>query len=181
MDGEVEEESEAAKALRVAEADLRKLESMEERAVSLYVSGQIDDRMLTRQRRLYQERLEHYRERVDSLRQQEAAAAAALVLDTVKAWDGRIREGLADMTGEQRRDLLRSVVEGIAVDPMAPHGLTLSLSHRHRDGSGREQDAGDGGLRRRVERASPAAPLPQPLVSVRRACRARREGSSLQR
>ena len=111
-----------------AERELRKVQTEEDRAISLYVSGKITDDQLDHQRRLIHERLEAARARLDDYRAQGAAATERKVLTgNIAEWSRRIGDGLDGLPAEERRDILRLIVDQIAIDRDNSVTITLGI------------------------------------------------------
>ena len=105
------------KDIAAAKRDLDRVQAEEDRLVRLFVSGQIDDAMLTRQRKFVTERLEAAQSVLGSLREQQRAEYDRLaVADSITAWAGCIAEKLDDLDDKGRRDVIRQVVETITLD-----------------------------------------------------------------
>ena len=116
------------KRIATAERELRKVQSEDERAIGLYVSGKITEDQLDRQRRLIHERLESARSRLDDYRAQGAAAAERKALTgNIAEWSRRIGDQLDDLPSEERRDILRLVVDQISIDHKNSVTITLGI------------------------------------------------------
>ena len=111
-----------------AERELGKIQKEEDRAIGLYVSGKISEAQLDHQRSLIQERLEAARARLDDYRAQGAAAAERKALTgNIAEWSSRIGEGLDDLPAEERQDILRLIVDHIAIDRDNSVTITLAI------------------------------------------------------
>ena len=111
-----------------AERELRKVQSEDERAIGLYVSGKITEDQLDRQRRLIHERLESARARLDDYRAQGTASAERKALTgNIAEWSRRIGDQLDDLPDEERRDILRLVVNQISIDHKNSVTITLGI------------------------------------------------------
>ncbi len=109
-----------------AERELRRVQKEEDRAIGLYVSGKISEDQLDHQRRLIHERLEAARARLDDYRAQGAAATERKVLTgNIAEWSRRIGGRLDDLPSEERRDILRLIVDQIAID--SDNSVTITL------------------------------------------------------
>lgn len=105
------------KQISAAERELRKVQPQEERAIGLYVSGKVTVDQLDHQRRLMHERLETVRARLDDYRALRLAAAERKALTgNIADWSRRIGDRLDDLPDEERMDLLRLVLDRIAID-----------------------------------------------------------------
>ncbi len=116
------------KRIAAAERELRKVQTEEERAIGLYVSGKISEDQFDRQRRLIHERLESARARLDDYRAQGTAAAEKKVLTAgIAEWSRNIGDRLDDLPDEERRDVLRLVVDQISIDHNNSVTITLGI------------------------------------------------------
>ena len=111
-----------------AERKLKSVQSEEDRAIRLYVSGKITETQLDLQRKFFTERLESLQAKLDDYRAREASGAQKLALmATVLAWAGEVGEGLDDLTPEQRKDVLQMVVDEIVIDRENNVNVTLAI------------------------------------------------------
>ena len=86
------------KRIAQAERELRKVQTEEDRAIGLYVSGKISEGQLDNQRKGIQERLEAARARLDDYRSQGAAVTERKVLTgNIAEWSRRIGDRLDDL------------------------------------------------------------------------------------
>ena len=99
-----------------AEADLLRVTTETDRMIRLYVTGQIDDDQLRRQRRFVDERREAAEERLAGLRQQaQTVQDRDIGLDSVREWVEKIGDRLDDLDDAGRREVLLAVLEGVIV------------------------------------------------------------------
>ena len=111
-----------------AERDMRSIQTEEDRAIRLFVSGKITESQLDHQRRYITERLERARAKLDYYRAQEASGAEKrLLMDAVLAWAREVGKGLDDLTDEQRREILQMVVEQVVIDRDNNVDITLAI------------------------------------------------------
>ncbi|MDE2842591.1 MAG: recombinase family protein [Chloroflexota bacterium] len=111
-----------------AERDVRSIQTEEDRAIRLFVSGKITEAQLDHQRRYITERLESARAKLDYYRAQEASGAEKrLLMDAVLAWAREVGKGLDDLTDEQRREILQMVVEQVVIDRDNNVDITLAI------------------------------------------------------
>ena len=111
-----------------AERDLRKVQLEEERAIRLYVAGKITEDQLDLQRKFITERLEGLRARLEDYRAREANGAEKRdLIQAVLAWAKKVGEGLDELTPDQRRELLRMVVEHVMIDRDNNVDITLAI------------------------------------------------------
>ena len=114
--------------LPMAERELRRVQKEEDRAIGLYVSGKISEDQLDNQRKRIQERLEAARARLYDYRAQGAAATERKVLTgNIAEWSRRIGGRLDDLPSEERRDILRLIVDQIAIDRDNSVTITLGI------------------------------------------------------
>ena len=91
-----------------AEGDLRSIQTREERAITLLVSGRITEAQLDDQRKLITERLESVRAKLDEYRARAASGAEKLrLVEAVFAWARDVGQGLDELTPEQRKQILQ--------------------------------------------------------------------------
>ena len=84
----------------------------EDRAVRLYASRKITEAQLDHQRKFITERLESLREKL-------------VLMENVVGWARRIGFGLDDLPDEQRREVLRLLLDEVTID-----GEKTSISRR---------------------------------------------------
>ena len=111
-----------------AERDLRSIQTREERAITLFVSGKITEAQLDNQRKFIIERLENVRARLDDYHAWAASDAEKLRLtEVVFAWARDVGEGLDESTPEQRKEILQMVVEEVIVHRNNKVDITLAI------------------------------------------------------
>ncbi len=111
-----------------AERELNGVQLEEDRAIRLFVSGKITEAQLDKQRKFITERLEGLRERVESYRTQEVARAEKrFVQESVLEWLGKFDGGLDEMSPEQMRETLRTVVDEVVIDGVNNVSITLAI------------------------------------------------------
>ena len=97
----------------------------------LYVSGKINEAQLDRQRRFITERLENLRVKVSDYRARQVAEVEKQALtDRVIAWAGTVREGLDDLTSEERREILNillDLLDQVTVDNDNRVNITMAI------------------------------------------------------
>ena len=114
-----------------AERDLRTTQMEEDRAIRLYVSGKITEAQLDRQRWFITERLENLRVKIDDYRARQMVGVEKQALtDRVLAWAGTVREGLDDLTPEERREILSILLDRVTVDSGNCVNLTMAIPTR---------------------------------------------------
>ena len=110
-----------------AEREVEKVQLEEDRAIRLYVSGKITEAQLDHQRKFITERLETLRERLNDCRARESAQAGRVELaERVLEWAERIGDGLDDLPQEQRREVLRLLLEEVTIN--RENNLTFTLA-----------------------------------------------------
>ena len=121
-DGELVEE------IAIAERELNKVQMEEDRAIRLYVSGKITEKQLDRQRKFITERLETLRLKLDDYRAREMAEAEKQALGQhIVEWALRVSGSLDDLEDEERRDVLRLLLDGATIDRSNNVELTLGI------------------------------------------------------
>jgi len=110
------------------ERQLRNIQMEEDRAIRLYVSGKITEAQLDLQRKFITERLESIRAKVDDYRAREASGARKRELtEAVLAWASNVGEGLDELSPEQRKEVLQTVVEEVTLDREDNLDITLAV------------------------------------------------------
>ena len=110
------------------EHELGKLQSEEDRAIRLYVSGKITEDQLDHQRRFITERLESLRERLNDYRTRESARVEQReLMEQVARWAQRMGDGLDDLPEEKRREVLRLLLDEATIDGDNNVNLTLAI------------------------------------------------------
>ena len=173
-----------------AERDLRSIQTREERAITLFVSGRITEAQLDDQRKLVTERLESVRAKLDEYRARAASGAEKLrLMEAVFTWARDVGQGLDELTPEQRKQILQMIGEEVIVDrddnvditlaipiesePTTEDSVTVTSLTPSRLGSG--QRCRERGGRRHLSPPSPPTeprPVPGPSASPSLACRA---------
>ena len=111
-----------------AERDLRSIQTREERAITLFVSGTITEAQLDNQRKFITERLENVRAKLDDYRAWAASGAEKLrLVEAIFAWARDVGQGLDELTPEQRKEFLQMVVEEVIVDGSDNVDITLAI------------------------------------------------------
>ena len=100
----------------------------EDRAIRLYVSGKITEAQLDHQRKFITERLESARRKLDDYRARESAQEGRMELaEKVLEWAERIGDGLDDLPQEQRREVLRLLLEEVTINRENNLNFTLAI------------------------------------------------------
>ena len=111
-----------------AERELRKVQTEEERAIRLFVSGKITEDQLDLQRKFITERLETARADLDDLRARESGASEKrTMMENLIQWAGEFGDRLDELPDEKRRDVLRLLVDQILVDKDNKVSITLGI------------------------------------------------------
>ena len=114
--------------IAMAERELQKVQMEEDRAIRLYVSGKITEKQLGRQRKFITERLETLRLKLDDYRAREMAEAEKRALgEHIVEWAHRLGGRLDDLSDEDRREALRLLLDGAAIDGSNNVELTLAI------------------------------------------------------
>ena len=110
-----------------AERDLHKVQLEEERVIRLFVSGKITEDQMDHRRRYITERLENLRARLDDHRNRETAETEKrLAMEHVIHWASRVGDDMDEMPEEQRREVLRLLLDGVTID--GENNVNLSLA-----------------------------------------------------
>ena len=110
-----------------AERDLDRTRSEEDRAIRLYVLGKITEDQLDLQRRFISERMEMLQARVDDYRGREQAKAQRMSLGKqIEAWAANVGSKIDDLTDDERREMLRLLLDEATID--RDNSLTLTLA-----------------------------------------------------
>ena len=110
------------------ERELQRVQLEEDRVIRLYVSGKITEEQLDRQRKFITERLEAVRAELDDYRaRQSSATEKRELMENIVEWAARFGQELDDLPDEQRRDVLRLIVEEIVVDGDNNVRITLGI------------------------------------------------------
>ncbi len=111
-----------------AERELRKVQTEEERAIRLFVSGKITEDQLDLQRKFITERLETARADLDDLHARESGASEKrTMMENLVQWAGEFGGRLDELPDEKRRDVLRLLVDQILVDKDNKVSITLGI------------------------------------------------------
>ena len=117
-----------AEEIAKAERDLQKVQVEEDRAIRLYVSGKITEAQLDHQRKFITERLETLREKLNEYRARESAQSERRELaERVVEWAEWIGDGLDELPLEERREVLRLLLDGATIDKNNQVNLTLAI------------------------------------------------------
>ena len=111
-----------------AERDLNRVQSEEDRAIRLYVSGKITEAQLDHQRKFITERLETLRGELDDYRAQQAALAEKRILmENILVWADKVGSRFDEVPYEQRRDILKLLLDQVVIDGENNIRLTLGI------------------------------------------------------
>ena len=111
-----------------AERDPRSIQTREERAITLSVSGRITEAQLDNQRKFITERLQNVRAKLDDYRAWAANDGEKLRLtEAVFAWARNVGQGLDELTPEKQKEFLQMVVEEVIVDRNDKVVITLAI------------------------------------------------------
>ena len=114
--------------IAIAERELQKVQTEEDRAIRLYVSGKITEKQLDRQRKFITERLEALQLKLDDYRTRELAEAEKRALgEHIVEWTQRLRGRLDDLSDKERREALRLILDGATIDGSNNVELTLAV------------------------------------------------------
>ncbi len=151
------EDASASEELGRAERELSNVQMEEDRAIRLYVTGQITQKQLDLQRKFITERLESLRERVKDWRARESAQAERRELaERVMEWAERMGNGLDDLPQEKRREVLLLLLDEATIDRENRVSLSLAIP------TGNLESIGQHNLDRRDRSRSPGSPARPP-------------------
>lgn len=118
---------ENAEQIEKVKRELRDVHMEDERAIRLFVSGRITERQLDRQRGFIAERQEILCARLDDYRARQATSTEKrLLMESVLEWAARVGEAVDGMSPEERREILRMVVDEIVID--GDDGISIILA-----------------------------------------------------
>ena len=125
---DTQEDGGLAKRIAGAERELGRVQKEEERAIGLCVSGKITEDQFDRQLKLIQERLETARAKLNGYRAQESLTTKnRILMENIVGWTGRVGNGLDKLSSEERRDVLRLIVDEIVIDSDSRVNITLGI------------------------------------------------------
>ena len=125
---DADEDGGLEKQIASTERELQRVQLEEDRVIRLYVSGKITEEQLDRQRKFITERLEAVRAELDDYRaRQSSATEKRELMENIVEWAARFGQELDDLPDEQRRDVLRLIVEEIVVDGDNNVRITLGI------------------------------------------------------
>ncbi|MEE8469729.1 MAG: recombinase family protein, partial [Dehalococcoidia bacterium] len=111
-----------------AERELRAIQAEEDRAIRLYVAGKITEAQFDTQRKFISERLEHAEAKVGSLKDLERSAQQKQSLAKgVLSWAKEVNTGLDALLPEERREVLRLVLDRVSIDRDGNIHITLAI------------------------------------------------------
>ena len=111
-----------------AERNLQKVQTEEDRAIRLYVSGKITEKQLDHQRRFITERLETLRAKLDDhLARESAETEKRRVAEHVVEWARQAGDRLDGLSDKGRREVLELLLEGATIDRHNNVDLTLAI------------------------------------------------------
>ena len=110
------------------ESELQRVQSEEDRAIRLFVSGKITEGQLDLQRKFITERLEALRARLDDYRARESSKMESRELgEYVVEWANRVGDRLDDLPDVERREVLRLLLDEVTIDGENNINLTLAI------------------------------------------------------
>ena len=125
---DTQEDGGLAKRSAGAERELRRVQKEEERAIGLRVSGKITEDQFDHQRKLVHERLEAARAKLDDYRAQESLTTKnRILMENIVDWTAKVGDGLDNLSSEDRREVLRLIVDQIVIDRDNRVSITLGI------------------------------------------------------
>ena len=120
--------SELIKEIAAAELKVKESQEEDDRAITLFVTGRIDQDQLDRQREVIAVKLQHRTKRLEALRGREAMAeSSACLSDDIDLWAKKVSQGLEKLTFGQRKEILEQLVEGATIDGDNKVTITLAI------------------------------------------------------
>ena len=117
-----------AKRIAGADRELRRVQMEEERAIGMRVSDKITEDQFDRQRKLIHERLEAARAKLDDYRAQESLTTKnRILMENIVEWTAKVGNGLDNLSSEDRREVLRLIVDQIVIDRDNRVSITLGI------------------------------------------------------
>ena len=111
-----------------AERDLRSIQTRDDRAITLFVSGRIIEAQIDHQRKFITERLENVRTMLDEYRAQETSGAEKRrLMETILTWAREVGRDLEELTDEKRKEILQMIVEVVVIDRDNNVNITLAI------------------------------------------------------
>ena len=111
-----------------AERELRNVQTEEDKLITLYAKGKITEDQLDRQLKSVKERLEGLRARLDDYRVQEShVVQQAALMENIVEWTSAVGDRLDDLTDDERRELLRVVLDRVTIDGCNEVRITLAI------------------------------------------------------
>ena len=125
---ESQEDSSLEADIAETKRELRSVQHEEDRAIRLFVSGKVTEDQLDLQRKFITERLERLRAKLADYQ-----ARALAVVDkrdlakNVLAWVGEMGQGLDELPDEEKRDLLRLILNESTIDGNNKVSINLAV------------------------------------------------------
>ena len=124
------DEGQLQKQLGQAERELRVVTTEEERLVRLCVMGKISEEQFDHQQTFIAEREKNLRSSLDEYRGQMAMAMEAWTTTAgVLQWTEAVREGLELLSPEERREVMRLLLECVTIDGEDQVRITLAIPY----------------------------------------------------
>ena len=116
------------KEIAAAERKVKDSQEEDDRAVTLFVTGRIDQDQLDRQREVIAAKLQRHTKRLEDLRGWEAMAESRVCLsDDIELWAKKVSQGLEKLSFGQRKEILEQLVEGATIDGDNKVTITLAI------------------------------------------------------
>ena len=123
-----EDDGQLAERTAQAERDLRSVQLEDDRLIRLYVTGQISEAQLDRQRKFITGRVEDLGAKLDEYRlYREKAIETQDIEKRVNQWSEAVRVGLDALSLEERREVLLLVLDQVTIDGDDRVAITLSI------------------------------------------------------
>ncbi len=116
------------KEITAAQLKVKESRKEDERAVSLFVTGRIDQDQLDRQRGVIAAKLQHRTKRLEDLQGREATAQNRVCQsEDIGLWAKKVSQGLEKLSFGQRKEILEQLVEGATIDGDNKVTITLAI------------------------------------------------------
>ncbi len=125
---DADEAHELSGALADAERELRNVQQEEDRAIRLYVSGKITEGQLDHERKFITGRQENLRAKINEYRARKTAAVEGQqLMEKVVQWAGTVGQGLDELPPQERREVLKLVLDRVTIDRDNNVSITLAV------------------------------------------------------
>ena len=111
-----------------AERDLQRVQTEEDMAIRLHISGKITEAQLDTQRKFITERVEYAREKLDHLKEEERALQHRdRIAENVQAMAEEIGVGIDALTDDGKKEVLKLVLDRVGIDSAGNVKISLAI------------------------------------------------------